>query len=167
MNPCRCGMAGEPGHICAKGPRCQADYQARISGPLLDRIDLSIDVPALSALDLMKPAKAEPSHVVAARVAKARMIQSNRFCALGLPNIRTNGECPANIIEQIAVCDAGATALLRDVSEKMRLSARAYHRVLKVARTIADLAGAKRLNRHHLAEAISYRLGNERLVAVA
>lgn len=167
MNPCRCGMAGEPGHICAKGPRCQADYQARISGPLLDRIDLRIDVPALSALDLMKPAKAEPSHVVAARVAKARMIQSNRFSALGLPNIRTNGECPANIIEQIAVCDAGATALLRDVSEKMRLSARAYHRVLKVARTIADLAGAKRLNRHHLAEAISYRLGNERLVAVA
>ncbi len=167
MNPCRCGMAGEPGHICAKGPRCQADYQARISGPLLDRIDLRIDVPALSALDLMKPAKAEPSHVVAARVAKARLIQSNRFSALGLPNIRTNGECPANIIEQIAVCDAGATALLRDVSEKMRLSARAYHRVLKVARTIADLAGAKRLNRHHLAEAISYRLGNERLVAVA
>lgn len=167
MNPCRCGMAGEPGHVCAKGPRCQADYQARISGPLLDRIDLRIDVPALSALDLMKPAKAEPSHVVAARVAKARLIQSNRFSALGLPNIRTNGECPANIIEQIAVCDAGATALLRDVSEKMRLSARAYHRVLKVARTIADLAGATRLNRHHLAEAISYRLGNERLVAVA
>lgn len=167
MNPCRCGLAGEPGHVCARGPRCQTDYQARISGPLLDRIDLRIDVPALSALDLMQPAKAVPSRVIAERVKKARAIQAARFTALGMPQIRTNGACPANIIEQVAIADTGANALLRDVSEKMHLSARAYHRVLKVARTIADLDGTEHLTRHHLAEAISYRLGNERLAAVA
>lgn len=163
MNPCRCGMAGEPGHVCARGPRCQSDYQARISGPLLDRIDLRIDVPALSAIDLMQPAKAETSSVVAARVARARNIQQQRFQALGLDHIRTNGACPASVIETIAKLDTGATTLLRDVSEKMRLSARAYHRILKVARTIADLEMAEKIGRQHLAEAISYRLGTERL----
>lgn len=167
MNPCRCGMAGEPGHVCAKGPKCQLDYQARISGPLLDRIDLRIDVPALSALDLIKPAEAEPSRVVAERVRQARDIQSKRYTELGMPQIRTNGDCPANLIEKVAVLDDAATTLLQIISEKMRLSARAYHRVLKVARTIADLDGAPQLTKHHLAEAISYRLGNERLKAVA
>ena len=167
MNPCRCGMAGEPGHVCAKGPKCQLDYQARISGPLLDRIDLRIDVPALSALDLIKPAEAEPSRVVAERVRQARDIQSKRYAELGMPQIRTNGDCPANLIEKVAVLDDAATTLLQIISEKMRLSARAYHRVLKVARTIADLDGAPQLTKHHLAEAISYRLGNERLKAVA
>ena len=167
MNPCRCGMAGEPGHVCAKGPKCQLDYQARISGPLLDRIDLRIDVPALSALDLIKPAEAEPSRVVAERVRQARDIQSKRYVELGMPQIRTNGDCPANLIEKVAVLDDAATTLLQIISEKMRLSARAYHRVLKVARTIADLDGAPQLTKHHLAEAISYRLGNERLKAVA
>ena len=167
MNPCRCGMAGEPGHVCAKGPKCQLDYQARISGPLLDRIDLRIDVPALSALDLIKPAEAEPSRVVAERVRQARDIQSKRYTELGMPQIRTNGDCPANLIEKVALLDDAATTLLQIISEKMRLSARAYHRVLKVARTIADLDGAPQLTKHHLAEAISYRLGNERLKAVA
>ncbi|CAM1632248.1 Magnesium chelatase ChlI-like [Bartonella apis] len=167
MNPCRCGMAGEPGHVCAKGPKCQLDYQARISGPLLDRIDLRIDVPALSALDLIKPAEAEPSRVVAERVRKARDIQTKRYAELGMPQIRTNGDCPANLIEKVALLDDAATTLLQIISEKMRLSARAYHRVLKVARTIADLDGAPQLTKHHLAEAISYRLGNERLKAVA
>lgn len=167
MNPCRCGMAGEPGHVCAKGPKCQTDYQARISGPLLDRIDLRIDVPALTALDLIAPAEAESSHIVANRVKRARNIQIDRFEKLGLPNIRTNGDCPANLIEKIVILDNDATLLLRNISEKMRLSARAYHRVLKVARTIADLDGSKRLTKHHLAEAVSYRLGNERLAAVA
>lgn len=167
MNPCRCGMAGEPGHVCAKGPKCQIDYQSRISGPLLDRIDLRIEVPALSALDLIKPAKAEPSHIVAKRVRKARDIQSKRYSDLGMPNIRTNGDCPANLIEKIAVLDNAATTLLKNISEKMQLSARAYHRVLKVARTIADLDGSTQLTKHHLAEAISYRLGNERLTAAA
>ncbi|ABM45475.1 Mg chelatase-like protein [Bartonella bacilliformis str. Heidi Mejia] len=166
MNPCRCGMAGEKGYVCAKGTRCQTDYQARISGPLLDRIDLRIDVPALTAMDLMQPEQSEKSCNVAKRVARARAIQAKRFAKMDLAHIRTNGDCPAKIIEQIATPDQNAAVLLRDVSEKMRLSARAYHRILKVARTIADLDEAQKLSRHHLAEAISYRLGNERLVAL-
>lgn len=167
MNPCRCGMAGEKGHVCAKGIRCQTDYQSRISGPLLDRIDLRIDVPALTAMDLIQPEESEKSCDVAKRVAKARSVQSERFTALGLSHIRTNGDCPANVIEQIAIPDQKAATLLRDVSEKMQLSARAYHRILKVARTIADLDESHNLSRHHLAEAISYRLSNEKLTAIA
>ncbi|WP_455482014.1 YifB family Mg chelatase-like AAA ATPase [Bartonella sp. B35(2025)] len=166
MNPCRCGMAGEKNHVCTKGIRCQIDYQSRISGPLLDRIDLRIDVPALTAMDLMQPEQSEKSCDVAKRVAQCRTIQAKRFTKLGLDHIRTNGDCPAKIIEQIAVPDQDSAKLLRDVSEKMHFSARAYHRILKVARTIADLDEADHLSRHHLAEAISYRLGNERLTAI-
>ncbi|ATO58077.1 YifB family Mg chelatase-like AAA ATPase [Bartonella sp. 1-1C] len=166
MNPCRCGMAGEKGHVCSKGIRCQIDYQSRISGPLLDRIDLRIEVPALTAMDLMQQKQSEKSSNVAKRVAQARSIQAKRFAALHLPHIRTNSDCPAKIIEQIAIPDQNAATLLRDVSEKMHLSARAYHRILKVARTIADLDQAQHLARHHLAEAISYRLNNERLVTI-
>lgn len=167
MNPCRCGMAGEPGHVCARGPRCQTDYQARISGPLLDRIDLRIDVPALTANDLMRSEKAETSAVVAGRVAAAREMQKRRYAAIGVDGIRTNGECPAAIIENIAQLDGPSQKLIRDISEKMRLSARAYHRVLKVARTIADLSTSEKIGRVHVAEAVSYRLGSERMVALA
>ncbi|WP_375630585.1 MULTISPECIES: YifB family Mg chelatase-like AAA ATPase [unclassified Bartonella] len=166
MNPCRCGMAGEKDHVCPKGIRCQIDYQSRISGPLLDRIDLRIDVPALTAMDLMQPEQSEKSCDVAKRVARCRTIQAKRFSTMGFDHIRTNGDCPAKIIEQIAIPDKSATILLRDVSEKMHLSARAYHRILKVARTIADLDGSDTLSRYHLAEAISYRLGAERLTAL-
>lgn len=162
MNPCRCGMAGEPGHVCAKGPRCESDYQARISGPLLDRIDLRIDVPAVSAIDLMRSSVAESSEAVAKRVAAARDIQRNRFSAHGTPDIRTNGDCPVQLIEQIAALDTEGTKLLNEITEKMRLSARAYHRVLKVARTIADLEATPAITRTHLAEALSYRLGARR-----
>ncbi|ENN92530.1 YifB family Mg chelatase-like AAA ATPase [Bartonella schoenbuchensis] len=166
MNPCRCGMAGEEGHVCAKGPRCQSDYQARISNPLLDRIDLRICVPALTAMDLMQPEQSEKSCDVAKRVAQTRAIQAKRFAKLGLGHIRTNGDCPGKIIEQIAIPDQSATTLLQDISEKMCFSARAYHRILKVARTIADLDEADQLSRHHLAEAISYRLNNEKLTTI-
>ncbi|MEL6089345.1 YifB family Mg chelatase-like AAA ATPase [Bartonella schoenbuchensis] len=166
MNPCRCGMAGEEGRVCAKGPRCQSDYQARISNPLLDRIDLRICVPALTAMDLMQPEQSEKSCDVAKRVARTRVIQAKRFAKLGLGHIRTNGDCPGKIIEQIAIPDQSATTLLQDISEKMRFSARAYHRILKVARTIADLDEADQLSRHHLAEAISYRLNNEKLTTI-
>jgi len=161
MNPCRCGMAGEPGHKCRRGPRCQSDYQARISGPLLDRIDLRIYVPALSASELMRPTTPEPSHRVAARVSAARERQRSRFLALGLNNIRTNGRCPAGLIEKIACLDAQAKTLLRKTSERMRLSARAYHRLLKVALTLADLDHSDKIGCQHLAEAISYRMASE------
>jgi magnesium chelatase family protein len=167
MNPCRCGMAGEPGHRCARGPRCQTDYQARISGPLLDRIDLRIDVPAVSASDLIRPARTEPSGAVAERVARARSIQSERFAALGFGTARTNAHCATKLIEEIAAPDVAGTALLRDASEKLGFSARAYHRVLRVARTLADLDGDAKVGRIHLAEAISYRVPGERLAQAA
>ncbi|MGV8841374.1 MAG: ATP-binding protein, partial [Bauldia sp.] len=158
MNPCRCGLAGEPGMTCARGLRCAADYQARLSGPFLDRIDLRIEVPAVTAVDLIAPRAAEASAVVAARVAAARERQSARFAALNVPSILTNAACPPSLLDEVAAADAGALALLRDAAEKMRLSARAYHRVLKVARTIADLDAAPRVGRIHLAEALSFRV---------
>jgi Mg chelatase-related protein len=167
MNPCRCGMAGEPGRTCARGPRCQADYQARISGPLMDRIDIRIDVPAVNAADLIRPAPAEPSAAVAERVARARQIQSARYQALGRPGVRTNSQCPTALIESVAEPDAGGQALMRDAMEKLRLSARGYHRVLKVARTLADLDDAETVGRIHLAEAISYRLATDRIATAA
>jgi magnesium chelatase family protein len=167
MNPCKCGMAGEPGYRCARGPRCLSDYQARISGPLLDRIDLRIEVPAVSAVDLIRPAKAEPSASVAVRVARARTIQRERFERFGCPSVTANAHCLTALVEEIAASDAAGMSLLRDASEKMGFSARAYHRVLKVARTLADLDGVETVGRIHLAEAISYRMTGERLAQAA
>src|SRR5690606_27352792 len=166
-NPCRCGMAGEPGHRCTRGTRCQADYQARISGPLLDRIDIRIDVPAVSASDLIQPAPAEASAAVAERVMRARRIQQERYTAFDLPAVTTNATCPAALIEEVAAPDVAGIALLQQASEKMGFSARAFHRVLKVARTLADLDGAASVGRIHLAEAISYRIAGERLAQAA
>jgi magnesium chelatase family protein len=167
MNPCRCGMAGEPGHTCRRGVRCAAEYQERISGPLLDRIDLRIDVPAVSAADLLLPAPAESSATVAARVAAARAVQRQRYAALGLPAILTNAQCAPALIEQVAAPDAGAAALLRQAAEATKLSARGYHRVLKVARTLADLDGAESVGRRHVGEALAYRAIGDRLAAAA
>src|ERR1700760_3095609 len=159
MNPCRCGNAFEPGFSCRRGPieRCTGDYQSRISGPLMDRIDLRIEVPAVTAADLILPPPTEGSAEVAARVAAARDIQLARYEAAGLAGIRTNAEAPAALLEEIAKPDAQGQKLLRDAAETMRLSARGYHRVLRVARTLADLDGAEKIGRLHLAEALSYR----------
>ena len=167
MNPRRCGMAGEPGHVCRRGVRCASEYQARISGPLLDRIDLRIDVPAVSAADLILPSQSEPSAAVAERVAAARSIQRERFIHRGVPGVMTNAQCAPSLIEEIAAPDAAASALLRSTAEAMRLSARGYHRVLKVARTLADLDGADSVGRIHLAEALLYRAVSDRLSAAA
>lgn len=167
MNPCRCGMAGEPGHTCARGPRCVSDYQGRISGPLLDRIDIRIDVPAVSAADLIRPATAEKSADVALRVARARERQRERFEEAGMKGIVTNARCSTSMIETIAAPDAAGLQLLRDAAEKMKFSARGYHRILKVARTLADLDDKPTVGRIHLAEAISYRIAGERLTAAA
>jgi magnesium chelatase family protein len=159
MNPCRCGRAAEPGFACRRGPneRCAADYQARLSGPLIDRIDLHIDVPAVTAADLILPPPTEGSREVAARVGRARDTQAARYAALGLSRVRTNAEAQGSVLEQVAAPDTAGLALLRDAAEAMRLSARGYHRVLKVARTLADLDGTERVGRIHLAEALSYR----------
>ncbi len=167
MNPCRCGMANEPGHRCARGPRCAGDYQARLSGPFLDRVDLRIDVAAVSASDMLRPASGEASAPVAARVAAAREIQSERYAALGLSASTTNAQCPARLIEEVAAADQSALALLADAAEKLALSARGFHRVLKVARTLADLDRRDTVGRIHLAEAISYRLATERMAQAA
>jgi magnesium chelatase family protein len=159
MNPCRCGRASEPGFACKRGAnaRCAAEYQTRLSGPLLDRIDLHIEVPAVTAADLILPPPAEGSREVAARVARARDLQAERYAALGLADIRTNGQASGPVLEQIARADTAGLALLRDAADAMRLSARGYHRVLRVARTLADLDGAANVGRVHLAEALSYR----------
>jgi magnesium chelatase family protein len=159
MNPCRCGRANDPGFTCKRGPstRCIADYQSRLSGPLLDRIDLHIDVPAVTAADLILPPPAEGSREVAARVAQARDIQGERYAALGHPNIRTNAQASGPLLEDVAKPDKAGLSLLRDAADAMRLSARGYHRVLRVARTLADLDGAETVGRIHLAEALSYR----------
>ncbi len=167
MNPCRCGMAGQPGHTCARGPKCVSDYQGRISGPLMDRIDIRIDVPAVSAADLIRPRPAEASAVVARRVAAARERQRERFQEAGVPQVLTNARCSTALIEKIAEPDAAGLQLLRDAAEKLKFSARGYHRVLKVARTLADLDGSVTVGRIHLAEAISYRMAGERLSAAA
>jgi magnesium chelatase family protein len=159
MNPCRCGRASEPGFTCKRGPnvRCAGEYQGRLSGPFMDRIDLHIEVPAVSAADLLLPPPAEGSREVAARVAHARAVQADRYAAIGLPHIRTNAAANGPLLEDVARPDASGAALLRDAADAMRLSARGYHRVLRVARTLADLDGAEKVGRVHLAEALSYR----------
>ena len=159
MNPCRCGRASDPGFACKRGPnlRCAADYQGRLSGPLLDRIDLHIEVPAVTAADLILPAPTEGSREIAARVARARDLQGERYASRGLPQVRTNAQASGTLLEEIAQADASGMKLLRDAADSMRLSARGYHRVLRVARTLADLDGVESVGRVHLAEALSYR----------
>src|SRR5580693_7203160 len=122
MNPCRCGHADDPGFACARGPvaRCAAQYQTKISGPLLDRFDLTIDVPSVSAADLLRPAPAEGSAEVAARVGNARALQRERYRELGLDHVGCNAAAPASVVEAMAAPDASAAGLLRDAAERMR-----------------------------------------------
>ena len=156
MNPCKCG-GGSPGHACKRGPKCAADYQGRISGPLLDRIDLQIEVPAVSAADLVLPAPREGSAEVRARVTSARERQRSRLHAMGIKNIRTNAETSGQLLEEICKIDVEGSALLTQASQTLMLSARGFHRTLKVARTLADLDGDACVGRIHIAEALSYR----------
>ena len=161
MNPCRCG-GGTAGHACRRGPRCAIDYKARISGPLLNRIDLQIEVPAVSAIDLVLPVASEGSAEVRARVAGARRRQRERLAELGVSgkagnSPRTNADCSGQLLEKIAMPDDIGLALLRQAADTLGLSARGFHRTLKVARTIADLDGEERVGRMHIAEALSYR----------
>ena len=154
MNPCRCGYLGDPAQACSRAPRCAADYQSKVSGPLLDRIDLHIEVQAVSAADLTLPPPAEGSAQVAARVARARDLQTARLQGTGA---RTNAELNGATLERHATPDEEGRQLLAKAAEAMRLSARGYTRILRVSRTIADLAGAEHIGRVHIAEALSYR----------
>ncbi len=166
MNPCRCGYAGEPGHVCRRGNRCAEDYQARLSGPFLDRIDIRVEVGAVTAADLALPPPTEGSAEVAERVRRARARQTERFRTLGRETIRTNADMPPAVIETVVRLDDGGRRLLSEAADKLRLSARAYHRVLKVALTLADLDGTPSVGRIHLAEALSWRSRNDRAAVV-
>jgi magnesium chelatase family protein len=154
MNPCRCGYLSDPALGCGRAPKCAVDYQARISGPLFDRIDLHVEVAGVSASDLALPQASEGSADVAARVAQARAIQRERFDQIP---IRTNAEAEGELLDRVATPEPSGVKLLTEAAERMRLSARGYSRVLRVARTIADLAGAPQILRPHIAEALSYR----------
>ena len=154
MNTCRCGHMGDPALGCSRAPRCGADYQSRVSGPLLDRIDLHVEVDPVAAADLAMPPPREGSADVAARVARARHIQTARLAPLAL---RTNAELEGDALERYATPDDAGRQLLMQAADALRLSARGYTRILRVARTIADLAGAEVIGRIHLAEALSYR----------
>lgn len=161
MNPCRCGHAGDLARACPRVPRCVGDYQSKLSGPLLDRIDIHVEVPPVSPADLSLPPPAEGSAEVAARVAAARDIQEARYDELaahmGAAAPRLNSQVEGELLDKVATPDEAGIRLLKEAAERMHLTARGYHRVLRVARTLADLDGSDGVRRIHVAEALAYR----------
>lgn len=182
--PCRCGHLDDAAQACSKAPRCAEEYQSRISGPLFDRIDLHVEVGAVNPMDLTLPPPAESSAAIAARIARAREVQKRRYASLdndppgtpapenidpaaivapGLrfgrhaPPVRTNAEADGTLLEKVAAPDEAGRKLLADAVERLKLSARGYHRMLRVARTLADLEVSGGVRRSHVAEALSFR----------
>ena len=155
MNPCRCGTGGADGIACRRGHRCAADYQSRVSGPFMDRIDIQIDVPAVTPADLALPPSKEGTKEIAARVLRARELADAR-----------NGGCPnaelsSQQLDHVAAPGRQGQALLLQAAETLGLTARGYHRVLRVARTLADLEESENIHRLHIAEALSHRRGRK------
>lgn len=155
-NPCRCGYLADAARACARAPQCGADYMGKLSGPLMDRFDLRIEVPPVALADLDRAVGGESTAALAARIAGARARQSARF--EGKPGLRMNADASGPLLEEIAAPDAEGRALLMRAAERLGLSARGYHRILRTARTIADLDDAPEVRAPHLAEAIGYRL---------
>jgi len=155
-NPCKCGYLAEPSRACGKAPSCGDEYLSRISGPLMDRFDLRVDVPPVAYADLDLPATGEASSAIAARVARARAVQATRF--RDMPALRVNADMEGRDLEEAATPDTEGRALISRVAERFGLTARGYHRVLRVARTIADLDASPGVRQPHVAEAVSYRL---------
>ncbi|MHA6326732.1 YifB family Mg chelatase-like AAA ATPase [Roseivivax sp. CAU 1753] len=159
-NPCRCGYLPDPARACSRAPICGEDYLGRISGPLMDRFDLRIEVPPVAFRDLDTPASGDSSLVVADRVAAARGRQTARFGADS--GFRTNADVEGQALEDIAPLSSESRDLVTRAAERFSLSARGYHRILRVARTIADLEGSDAVARPHVAEALGYRLVTQR-----
>jgi magnesium chelatase family protein len=154
MNPCRCGHLDDASLGCGRAPKCAQEYQAKISGPLFDRIDMHVDVPAVRSADLSLPAPREGSKQVAARVAAARERQAARYAGR---SVASNAEVDGQLLDEVATPEPDGRKLLAEAAERFKLSARGYHRVLRVARTLADLEASAGVRRVHVAEALSYR----------
>jgi len=155
-NPCKCGYMADPARACSRAPICGEDYLGRISGPLMDRFDLRVEVPPVSFADLDLPSDGATSVTIAARVAQARQAQADRYA--GANGVRLNADIEGEMLDSVATPDSDGKQLLRKVAERFGLTARGYHRVLRVARTIADLEGSDAVRRNHVAEATSFRL---------
>jgi magnesium chelatase family protein len=155
-NPCKCGYLTDPARACTKAPICGEDYLGRISGPLMDRFDLRVEAPPVAWQDLDLPPTGDTSATVAARVAAARARQAARFAAH--PSLRVNADMEGSLLEETASPDAEGRDFLARAAERFGLTARGYHRILRVARTIADLDGSEAVRRPHIAEAVGYRL---------
>jgi magnesium chelatase family protein len=163
MNPCPCGYLGDPAHACPCTPMVIERYLGRLSGPLLDRIDIHLEVPAVAYRDLTAREPEEGSARIRARVERARVAQRERF--RNLPGVHANAHMSARDLRRYCRLSEQVEALLRVAITRLGLSARAYHRILKIARTIADLAGAPELTPPHVSEAIQYRTLDRRRIA--
>lgn len=158
-NPCKCGYLSVPDRACGRAPLCGEAYIGRISGPILDRFDLRVDVPPLEFCDLERSKEGDSSANIAARVSAARGLQERRFS--GAENLHQNADAEGQVLEDIATPDSEGSALIGRVASRFNLSARGYHRILRVARTIADLDGSAHVRAPHIAEAASFRLGSD------
>ena len=153
-NPCKCGFMTDPDQACGRAPNCGNDYLGRISGPLMDRFDLRIEVPVVRFQDLSLPASGERSHVITKRVLEARALQDTRFSKTG---IATNSDLKGDAMDRLIKMDEDAKTYLEQAAIKLNLAARGFHRVIRVSRTIADLEQSENVARHHVGEAISFR----------